>query len=264
MLSPTWAQLAVGPLLRGETDLRHYSDLFRAGSDEVTGPRKLLVQLGSRKEDEAGNSLTTANGRPALKVFAGEQERFFHLNGWHEFLGSELRAITQPRWIKAAEQVKDVAIAMHVRMGDFVGGEADPENPHRRVPHTWFAESLKAIRKAVGFPVSATIVSDGKESELRELLDQENVTLVRTGSAIGDLFVLASSKVLIGSAGSSFSAWAAFLGQMPSIAHPSKAYEWFNLVNDRYYVGAAEPASLPEAFVEQVKAIFAPHQNREP
>ena len=255
MLSPTWTQVAVGPLLRGETDLRHYSDLFRVGKNEITGPKKLLVQLHSHKEDEEESALPAANGRQTLKVFAGERDRFLHLNGWHEFLGNELRAITKPRWIAAADKTKDVAIGMHVRMGDFAEGQAEPENPHRRVPHTWFADSLKAIRRVVGYPVRATIVSDGKESELRELLDQEQVTLARTGSAIGDLLLLANSKVLIGSAGSSFSAWAAFLGQMPSIAHPPKAYDWFNLVNDRYYVGGADPDRLPEVFIEQVRTI---------
>jgi hypothetical protein len=109
----------------------------------------------------------------------------------------------------------------------------------------------------VGYPVGAVIVSDGKESELRELLDQEQVTLVRAGSAISDLLVLSNSKVLIASAGSSFSAWAAFLGQMPSIAHPSHSFDWFKLVNQHdYYVGGAEPTRLPEVFIRQVKKIF--------
>jgi hypothetical protein len=230
-----------------------------AGRDEVTGARKLLVKIGSRRESEEKDYglAITSYGRPVLKVFAGEQDRFLHLNGWHEFLGAELRAITRPQWIQAVDQIKDVAIGIHVRMGDFVEAHAEPDNPHRRVPHSWFAQSLQAIRRAVGYAVSATIVSDGKEGELRELLDQENVSLVRTGSAISDLLVLSNSKVLIASAGSSFSAWAAFLGQMPSIAHPSHSFDWFNLVNqDNYYLGGADPAHLPEVFVRQVKAIF--------
>jgi len=258
MLAPNWTQIRVGPLLRGEPDLRHYSDLFLARQDEVTGVRKLLVQLRSRRENEEENSgLAGDNGRSILKVFAGEQDRFLHLNGWHQFLRAEVRAITKPQWIKAVDEIKEVPVGIHVRMGDFVEAHAEPDNPHRRVPHSWFSESLKAIRKAAGYPVSAVIVSDGKESELRELLDQEQVSLVRTGSAIGDLLVLSSSKVLIASAGSSFSAWAAFLGQMPGIAHPSQSFDWFNLVNhNNYYLGPADPTRLPEVLIDQVKSIF--------
>ncbi len=258
MLSPNWTQVSFGPLLRGETDLRHYSDLFLPGRSEVTGARKLLVKLGSRRESEEENgALAGTNGRNVLKMFTGEQERFLNLNGWHHLLKAELRAITRPHWLSAADQIKDVAIGMHVRMGDFVGENAEPDNPHRRVPHAWFAESLKAIRSAVGYPVSAIVVSDGKESELSELLDQEQVSLVRTGSAISDLLALSNSKILIASAGSSFSAWAAFLGQMPTIAHPSHSLDWFNLVNhNNNYVGGADPARLPEAFVRQAIAIL--------
>jgi hypothetical protein len=258
MLSPTWTQVPIGPLLRGETDLRHYSDLFLPGANDIKGPRKVLVKISSRqKNEEQDCGLIADNGRPVLKVFAGEQERFLHLNGWHEFLGAELRAITRPQWTHAVDEIKDVPIGIHVRMGDFVEADAEPGNPHRRVPHLWFAESLKAIRKSVGYPVRAIIVSDGKESDLRELLDQEQVSCVRTGSAISDLLVLTNSKVLIASAGSSFSAWAAFLGQMPSIAHPSHSFDWFNLVNhNNYYVGGADPPCLPEVFIGQVKAIL--------
>jgi hypothetical protein len=258
MLTPTWTQFRIGPLLRGETDLKHYSNLFVAGYGEVTGVKKLLIQAGSRRQNEDQDcGLITTHGRPIVKVFVGEQDRFLQLNGWHEFISAELRAITRPQWIAAVDQIKEFAIGMHVRMGDFVEGHADPNYPHRRVPHSWFAESLKALRRTVGYPVRAIVVSDGKESELCELLDQEQVSLVRTGSAIGDLLVLSNSKVLIGSAGSSFSAWAAFLGQMPSIAHPSHSFDWFNLLNqNNYYVGGADPANVPELFIEQVKKIF--------
>lgn len=258
MLSPTWTQISLGPLLRRETDLRHYADLFLPGCEEVTGARGLWVKLCSRRVSEEENpTLTGTNGRPVLKVFAGEQDRFLQLNGSHEFLRTALREITRPHWLEAADQIQDVAIGMHVRMGDFVDAQAEPNNPHRRVPHSWFAESLRTIRSAVGYPIRAIVVSDGKESELGELLDQQDVSLVRTGSAISDLLVLSRSKVLIASAGSSFSAWAAFLGQMPTIAHPFQSLAWFNLVNhNNYYVGGADPAELPESFVRQVKTIF--------
>jgi hypothetical protein len=146
---------------------------------------------------------------------------------------------------------------MHVRMGDFVDANANTDNPHRRVPHSWFAQSLKAISRIIGRPARAVIVSDGKEAELRELLELDNVSLVRTGSAIGDLMVLSNSKILLASAGSSFSAWAAFLGQMPSIAHPSQSFDWFNLANNDNYVGGADPAQLPEVFVRQVEEVLA-------
>jgi len=245
--------------LRGETDLRHYSDLFQVGCDEVTGPRKLLVRICARRENEGGNCEPPANNaRLILREFYGERDRFLRLNGWHEFLGKEVRAITRPRWIEAVDQTKDVSVGIHVRMGDFVEPGSDPNNPHQRVPCSWYVQSLRAIRKVAGYPIRAILVSDGKEKELSELLAEENLSLVRTGSAISDLLLLSKSKLLIASAGSSFSAWAAFLGQMPSIAHPSKAFDWFHLLNQEgNYVGGFDPADPPIAFLDQVETVFS-------
>ncbi len=260
MLHPTWAQLRIGPLLRRESDLRLYTDLFKAGPDELTSMTRLFVKLSSRWEHEddeirefAGNS----NGKSVIKVFTGERDRFRQLNGWHEFLNAQLHAITKPKWRDAVKQIKHVPIGMHVRMGDFVVADSDPDNPHQRVAHSWYLQCLRAIRAAAGHPVPAIMVSDGREDELEDLLAEENVSLVRTGSAISDLLVLARSEVLVASAGSSFSAWAAFLGQMPSIAHPSRGFDWFNLRTEKNcYVGGFDPVDPPESFLRQVETIF--------
>ncbi len=259
MLRPTWAQLRIGPLLRGESDLRHYSDLFTTGPDEVTSVKKLFIKCISHREPEDGNGfVATSNGRTVIRVFEGEQDRFQQLNGWHEFLSAELLAITRPRWRNAVEQIGEVPLGIHVRMGDFVEPGTNEANPHVRAPRSWYVESLRQIRKAAGYPVRAILVSDGKENELQELLVEENISLVRTGSAIGDLLLLSQSKVLIASAGSSFSAWSAFLGQMPSIAHPSKSFEWFNLINQKgSYLGGFDPLEPDDLFLRQVEVVFA-------
>src|SRR5258708_37244750 len=204
MLSPRWAQLKVGPLVRGESDRRLYFDLFKPGTDEVRGIRRLRLQLFSRREEE--DARAAANGMTVVKVFAGEQERFQPLNGWDQFLHDELRSITKERWLRSAEGIKDVPIGIHVRMGDFTPPESDAELrlPQRRVPLKWFADSVRLIRGAVGRAIPAVVVSDGSDGELRELLKEENVSLVRTGSAISDLVVFAKSKNLISSAGRAF------------------------------------------------------------
>ncbi len=257
MLSPRWAQLKIGPLLRGESDRRLYFDLFKPGADEVRGIKRLRLQMFSKSEAE--DARAAENGMTVVKVFTGEQDRFQTLSGWDQFLHNELRAITKGRWLRAAESVKNVSIGIHVRMGDFSPTESDAELalPQRRVPLAWFADSLRVIREAVGSSTPAIVVSDGNEGELRELLREENVSLVRTGSAIGDLLALAKSRTLIASAGSSFGAWAAFLGQMPSIAHPQQSFDWFNLENrSNYYVGGFDPASSEQLFLDQVRLVF--------
>jgi hypothetical protein len=69
--------------------------------------------------------------------------------------------------------------------------------------------------------------------------------------------LLAKSRTLIASAGSSFGAWAAFLGQMPSIAHPLKSFDWFHLRNrNNYYVGGFDPTSPAKEFLDQARLVF--------
>src|SRR5437016_14429720 len=83
MLSPRWAQLKIGPLLRGESDPRLYFNLFKPGADEVRGLNKLRVKVHSKAEPEdapVAQSPTT-NGTATLRVFAGEQERCETLTG---------------------------------------------------------------------------------------------------------------------------------------------------------------------------------------
>jgi hypothetical protein len=257
MLSPRWAQLKIGPFIRGESDLRLYFNLFKPGVNEVRGIRKLRLELFLKTENE--NAPVRNNGTATIRVFDGEQDRFRTLNGWDQFLYAELRAIIRKRWLAAADRIKDVPIGIHVRMGDFspTKSEAELELAQRRVPLSWFVNSLRVIREEVGFEVPAVVVSDGKENELSELLGVGGVSLLRTGSAISDLLVLAKSKVLIAAAGSSFGAWAAFLGQMPAIAHPAQSFDWFHLENrNNYYVGGFDPTRPAADFLDQVTFVF--------
>ena len=60
------------------------------------------------------------------------------------------------------------------------------------------------------------IFSDGREHELGDILAINGVQLRRKPSDIADLMALAEARLLIGS-NSTFSRWAAFLGDMPSI-----------------------------------------------
>jgi hypothetical protein len=53
------------------------------------------------------------------------------------------------------------------------------------------------------------------------LLSQENVRRREFGSSIADILALSRSRILIAS-GSTFSQWASYLGQIPTITHPGK------------------------------------------
>jgi hypothetical protein len=195
-----------------------YHNLFKPKPpDYVSGPHALWVRLAMRNR---------------VVVFQGAGDHFRSLTGRHAVLLRELRAMTQAHWLRRADAAGAVSIGIHVRRGDFAEATSAADYILRgaiRTPVDWFADSLALIRQQRGFAVPAVVVSDAPDEALGSLLREEAVTRVDTGSAIGDLLVLSKAQLLLASGGSSFSAWAAFLGQMPTIAYPGQSLTWFKI-----------------------------------
>jgi hypothetical protein len=106
-----------------------------------------------------------------------------------------------------------------VRLGDFVN--ADTANVKRgtgdgfRIPLDWYAAVIGRVSKI--FPeMPVRIFTDGREHELADLLRIPGVALQREPNDISDLLALSQARLIIGS-NSTFSRWAAFLGNMPGI-----------------------------------------------
>lgn len=267
MLAPQWAQLKIGPLLRGEKDLRLYHNLFRRNPQHVGGLKAAWLQRAAKRLNEPEDLRqppAASNGKNGVLVFSEERDHFRRLNGWHELLGRELRAVTRQQWLDRVAAWGDIPIGMHIRRGDFSAPSDDSQllqTGHLRVPLRWFGETVKAIRRAVGQNVRAVFTSDGTPEEMRELLDIENVERADTGSAIGDLLLLSKSRVFLAS-GSSFSAWASFLGQMPTITHPGQSILWFQLTPPpEVFVGEFDPAQPDERFLAAARRALSPDRD---
>lgn len=270
MLSPQWVTGRIKPLLRGGIDLTCYKkqilllDLFNKKEGDIGGIKKILLQSRAIKEIEPDNFdliQLEPNSKEVTIVFQGDKNHFNDLYGWEDFILKEIKVITKVKWLNLVDNFKDIPIAINVRLGnDFKTASSESDFYTKgaiKTPLKWFVESLLLIRENLGFPAQAFVVSDGKEEDLKPLLSLENVTFVRPGCAISDLLVLSQAKVLIASGGSSFSAWASFLGEMPTISHPGQSLSWFKINNRKgYYVGEFSPASPVQPFIEQVKGIL--------
>jgi hypothetical protein len=236
ILAPNWPQLKLGPVVRRDRDARVYHNLFRASPPGyLSGRQKLWLWLSTRTAVEEPVDLHLAPvDRMARQVviFRGERDHFRPITGWDVVLLQELRAMTRERWLRRADTFETVPIGIHVRRGDFAEASSEEDFILRggiRTPLHWFVHGLTAIRRGCGFAVPAVVVSDAPDAALADLLQLESVTRADTGSAIGDLLVLSKAKLLIASGGSSFSAWAAFLGQMPTVAYPGQSLAWFKI-----------------------------------
>jgi len=273
MISPVWMRPAVMQVFRGGIDYHSYLrqlilfGLFRRRTGDLGVLEGFLKVRSARQlseEDYAALPPPHGEDRGDLSiVFAGYTPMFKPLNGWHEFLLQELKAITRPSYLALADSFGEVPIALCVRCGnDF----PDPVLVDGRIgkgqktPISWFVQSLLAIRAKVGRPCKAVVVSDGTPEQLQDLLSLENVSFIRPASAISDLLVLSRAKVLIGSGSSMFVAWGAFLGQMPCISHPGQPFsEWDIEPSQGQFMGEFDPSRPSEVFLSQAQAQLEGH-----
>ena len=234
MLRPNWVKPRIGPIFRGGIDLNSYHrqillmGLFEKPLISLPYIHDIFMRLYSNQADEASNPFTIPqninNNKNVIINFCGDNSRFKYLNGYDDIIKSELISITKSKWLDFTNTFADVPIGINVRMGNDFRSPQSLEDHFKieatKTPIKWFVESLIAIREFLGFNATAYVVSDGSASDLRQLLSLPNTYFVRPGCAISDLLVLSKSKILIRSGGSTFTAWASFLGQMPTISHP--------------------------------------------
>jgi hypothetical protein len=268
MISPVWLRPAVMQIFRGGIDYNSYLrqlillGLFQRRSGDLGVIEGLIKSRNSKTltEDEFAHlSPSLLSDQEDINVvFSGYKPMFAPLNHWHDFLLTELKAITKPSYVSLADSFGEVPIGLCVRCGnDF----PDPVMVDGRIgkgqktPISWFVKSLLAIREKVGTSCKAVVVSDGTPDQLRELLSLENVSFVRPASAVSDLLVLSRSRVLIGSGSSMFVAWGSFLGQMPCISHPGQPFsEWSINPSKGQFMGEFDLSHPSENFLNQAKA----------
>lgn len=193
MISPQWTHFArIGPWLRGERDKRYYVNQF-------TNNGYVSNWLGLRPKV------------CPTKIFSGMDGFFEPFIDSQELIRQELWRIVNPRLATAAKAIgKERFIGCHVRRGDFVvNGQWTGDE--------WYIAAIKKARKLVGnLPVK--IFSDSDGEKLKGITDAVNDSVVMPpGAAIQDLLSLSLSLALVCTSCSTFSMWAVFLGQMPSI-----------------------------------------------
>jgi hypothetical protein len=241
MLAPRWVQLRVGPLLRGGIQLQAYHrQILLMGQFRRNGYIGGLdrARLGSAPRIDEPQRLDDASvpsyghRGPVVITFKGYGNLFADLEGQQEFLLEALRDEAQAKWVSLADRLA-APIGVNVRCGnDFRDARSESDFTTMgavKTPVPWFVRALQAVREASGSAQPAVVVSDGTPEQLKDLLSMPNVHFARPGCAISDLLTLAHAKVLIGSGGSSFSAWASFLSRAVTFSHTGQSLQWFKI-----------------------------------
>ena len=213
-IQTTWPTLKIGPIIRKERDKRMYVNLF-TGVDGISGINKFFLLNFSKN----------------VKLFKGMDNLFDSFIHEQVFVKNELLSIINPYHIKMANRFNSNSIAVHIRMGDFQipKGEDLLRNSiwNYRLPLQWYVAIIEKIRAVSNLPIY--IFSDADNNEIKDILKLDNCYRADFGSSISDMIAISNSKLLIASA-STFSMWASFLGQIPTLWFPGQMRQ--NLIND--------------------------------
>lgn len=221
VVTPPWLSIKVGPMLRGTGGRRFYWRMFKPGSGEIHGLRKLLTLARAfrrRAAVEIGGAAPPALVRGTLNLVANRNFTFQGLAAHRDAIRRRLLAIVNDRVPPGHCWGGGGYIAVHVRRGEFAE-VGDPRllssaRDNVRIPLAWYVARVRELRAR--HPEKPVFVfSDGAPGELGALLDL-GAQLYRSGSDITDLLAMSAASILVGSI-STYSRWAAFLGDMPSI-----------------------------------------------
>jgi hypothetical protein len=140
-----------------------------------------------------------------------------------------------------------------VRRGDFAdvrGTESYTGRRNVRLPIEWYVAAVRALRKQVGRALPFLLFSDGSDVELGPLLEEAGVSRYHNRNALSDLLLLSKARVIVAS-GSTYSMWASFLGQAPTIWFPGQRRQCVTQ-NPDHAPEWEPPAELPDGLLAAV------------
>jgi len=236
-------QLKIGPYIRREKSKRKYTNYF-------TFQKSIAGELFDKWRTSRMDSGAIVDEPPLEKINDGQRNkvyRFAALPHWDDYFKGlknhrtlVLHLFEQMLNKKTKEQLagnKAPVIGVHVRRGDFRGLRSDEEFSKVgtvRTPERYFVETIVAIRRIHGAALPVSVFTDGYPHEFAELFSMSNVTLIKGNLDIVDMILLSKSKIIITSAGSTFSYWAGFLSRAPVIMHPEHIHEPLRTEADLY------------------------------
>lgn len=196
IIAPTWFNLSISTYLRRQADKRHYLGQITS-HDEIKGIRRLYL-LTTKSKTSDSNKFDSN-----ILIVKGIYDFFKPLLPDYDYVRKYILNHISPKILKKVNDFDfSNFIAVHIRLGDFP--------VYRRVPMEWYLSKINEL----GHNKKVLLFSDGTNEELSDILALPNVHRVYFGGAIQDIVAISKCDYVIGS-DSSFSAWGAFLGQVP-------------------------------------------------
>lgn len=224
-LTPNWTHIKIGPILRRERSSRLYSGYFKDLSHVNYAKQVFILRTYKHVAEPAIGSLP--DGQISRKLFVFKEiphwaDYFKDIKGYRDLIKSNLISMLSEQSRMSLSKLKPPVIGVHIRRADFRdlrAGEDFSKVGLVRTPLSYFKNMINSIREIHGNCLPVTVFSDGHDSELGEVLDLPDVSRCPPNTDIVDLLLLSKSKLIITSAGSTFSYWSAFLADAPVVLH---------------------------------------------
>jgi hypothetical protein len=240
MISTKWVSIRGASVIRGGIDYNNVFGKIFLFNNFINDRSEVSEYFYKTKCSKNFNMIYVSNIDEAreyvdmenvLIVFKWDGDHFFtDLESYRDFVKNKLVNITKPKTINNTIYGHPF-IGLNIRMGnDFIDASSSADG-FRKTHMDWYLDNVANIRQRHGnLPVC--VVSDGSSNLLKSIFSKiDNVTIVRNKTAIEDLLFLSNARALMGAGNSSFSAWASFLGNMPTYSSPDTPFEQFRLQN---------------------------------
>jgi len=242
-------QLKIGPYLRGEKIKRRYKGYFTFQKNilsEQADYFSLWRHRNYEKIIEPSIEELTEN-KKAEKQFIFSaiphwSDYFAGLRENRELAISLFWEMINKSILQKLETQPSPCIGIHIRMGDFrklQEGEDFKKVGTVRTPEDYFINTINTIRQINGKQLPVSVFTDGYRDELKKLFALPGIKMIEGNEDIIDMLLLSKSKIIITSAGSTFSYWAGFLSNAPLIMHPDHLHQPVRLpeINQLCYEG---------------------------
>ena len=259
-------RLKPGPYLRGEKNKRKYRAFFNF-------QKGYLGELGDKLRVNSYKRKYAVIKEPSISSIAEEGDKLYYftrlshysdyfneLKDHRELAISLLKQAMNPVIFTELQSCKAPDIAVHIRMGDF--RKLKPEEDFNKVgsvrtPLDYFIEMIRTTRSVSVRNLPVRVFTDGHPSELKELFELPETSLVKGNTDMTDLLLMSKSKVIITSAGSTFSYWAGFLSEAVLIMHHAHIYASIRPpeINKRIYEGAMVPGGMDQLLLNNLQDL---------
>lgn len=257
-------QIKIGPYLRRDKSKRNYYGyfVFQKGIIQEQLEKLSLLKFSKyEKQYEHFIERLVSDKNNQMYIFCKIphwSEYFKELKDYRELVIQLFWGILSKNIINEVDGQKAPCIGIHIRRGDYRKlneGEDFSKVGTVRTPEEYFMDIINKIRGVSGYNLPVSVFTDGHKHELKQLFSLDNIKIVDGNRDIVDLLLLSRSKIIITSAGSTFSSWAGFLSNAPLIMHPDHIYQSIrpSLMGQSIHEGAFDAENV--LLIKNIKSI---------